>query len=251
MNLSVHFNGINYTADLLKPIDLSISLHTGADNVTAWYVDPPRIEPVRMGDWVGEVASGAAVNFRNVYINPHGHGTHTECVGHISKENYSLNKCLKQFFFTAAVVTVTPAEQNGDQVILLETILEKLPVKGTQALVIRTLPNDVSKCSRQYSNTNPPFLEAAAAAWMASNGIDHLLLDLPSVDKEQDGGKLSAHHAFWKYPEATRLQATISELIYVPESVKDGLYMLNLQITALENDASPSKPLLFELNPQQ
>ncbi|OQA06462.1 MAG: hypothetical protein BWY67_01954 [Bacteroidetes bacterium ADurb.Bin397] len=85
---------------------------------------------------------------------------------------------------------------------------------------------------------------------MAANGIDHLLLDTPSVDKEQDGGKLSAHHAFWKYPEATRLHATISELIYVPESVKDGLYILNLQITALENDASPSKPLLFELIPQ-
>ena len=238
-----------YEADLNLPIDLSIPLRAGDSNVTAWYVPPPRIEPVVMGDWVGEVKSGASVNFRNVFINPHGHGTHTECVGHISKEWYSLNECLTWFFFTAELITIKPEFSGDDQIIELHQIQQAVRYPGTQAIIIRTLPNDDSKCSRQYSNTNPPFLSESAAKWLADQGTDHLLLDLPSVDKEKDDGKLSAHHAFWRYPFATRKNATITEMIYVNPIVADGFYLLNLQITALENDASPSKPVLFKAVP--
>ena len=77
--------------------------------------------------------------------------------------------------------------------------------------------------------------------------INHLLTDLPSVDREEDGGKLLAHKAFWKYPEDIRRSATITELVYVPDVVTDGLYLLNVQITSLEVDASPSKPVIYQL----
>jgi hypothetical protein len=80
---------------------------------------------------------------------------------------------------------------------------------------------------------------------MANNGIDHLLLDLPSVDREVDGGALAAHRAFWNYPENPRMKATITELIYVPSKVQDGQYFLNLQVAPIENDASPSRPVLY------
>jgi hypothetical protein len=49
--------------------------------------------------------------------------------------------------------------------------------------------NEPSKKSRKYSHTNPPYLEEAAALSFES-GIKHLLIDLPSVDKEKDEGKL-------------------------------------------------------------
>jgi hypothetical protein len=62
-----------------------------------------------------------------------------------------------------------------------------------------------------------------------------------------DGGKLTAHHGYWNYPAQPRMNATITELIYVPEKVKDGNYLLNLMITSFENDASPSKPVLYAL----
>ncbi|MFM8951204.1 MAG: cyclase family protein, partial [Bacteroidota bacterium] len=78
--------------DLSKPIDISIPLSARPDNVNAWYCDPVRIEPVRMGDWIVDVKSGGSVNFRNIHFNPHGNGTHTECMGHISKEEISLNQ---------------------------------------------------------------------------------------------------------------------------------------------------------------
>jgi hypothetical protein len=50
-------------------------------------------------------------------------------------------------------------------------------------------------------------------------GIKQLLIDLPSMDREDDGGKLLAHRAFWNYPSAPRINSTITELIYVPPTV--------------------------------
>jgi arylformamidase len=76
-----------------------------------------------------------------------------------------------------------------------------------------------------------------------------LLLDLPSVDREEDGGNLLGHKAFWQYPENPRSACTITELIYVPSEVPDGDYLLNIQIASLELDVSPSKPVLYALNP--
>ena len=118
---------------------------------------------------------------------------------------------------------------------------------NTEAIVIRTLPNSTEKLTHHYSNTNPAYLDHEAAQWLVSRNIKHLLLDLPSVDREKDEGKLLAHHAFWQYPQATRTDCTITEMIFVPQNIDDGLYLLNIQITALENDASPSKPVLYRL----
>ncbi len=78
-------------------------------------------------------------------------------------------------------------------------------------------------------------------------GIKHLLIDQPSVDKEEDGGALAAHKAFWNIPKNPELHATITELIFVPDEVEDGLYLLNLQVAPMENDAAPSRPVLFQL----
>jgi hypothetical protein len=44
-----------------------------------------------------------------------------------------------------------------------------------------------------------------------------------------------------------RQNATITEMIFVNDKVQDGSYLLNLQIASFENDASPSKPILFEI----
>lgn len=233
--------------DLSQPIDISIPLRAGKENVNAWYCDPVKIEPVVMGDWVGDVNKGGSVNFRNIFFNPHGHGTHTECVGHISKENYTINQSLKQFFFLAKLITVMPEKlTNGDEVITLKQIQKNI-VKGVQAVVIRSLPNGTDKLTKQYSNTNPPYIQSDAMQYIVDCGIDHLLIDLPSVDREQDGGLLASHHVFWQYPEHTQLHRTITEMIYVPYDVKDGEYLLNIQVASFESDASPSKPLLYRL----
>jgi arylformamidase len=233
--------------DLSKPLDISLSIRGDDKNPIAWYLGAPKISPVRDGDFVGSVSAGASTNFNNIMFNPHGHGTHTECVGHISKEFYSINDVLKTFFFKAKLISVEPVAREKDQLITLEQIKHVLAHNEAEALVIRTLPNYIEKRTKKYSHTNWPYLEEDAAKYIRESGIKHLLIDLPSVDKEKDDGKLLAHKAFWDYPRNTRFDATITELIYVPNKAEDGDYILNLQIASFENDASPSKPILYKI----
>ena len=130
-----------------------------------------------------------------------------------------------------------------------EHIQKALAEKQPEALIIRTRPNPDVKLHRQYSGTNPAYLHHDAAAYIRECGIDHLLLDLPSVDREEDGGKLLVYHdEFWSYPQSPRTNATITELIYVPDEIKDGTYLLNLQIASFENDASPSKAFVIQVD---
>lgn len=247
MNIKIQVGGKECQVDLYAPIDISIPLSAGTDTVNAWYCDPLRIEPVVMGDWIGDVSQGGSVNFKNVFLNPHGNGTHTECMGHISKEAHSLNRELTNFFAFCTVVTIAPEVSGQDHVITKQQISQLHFHPDADAIAIRTLPNGSNKTKMQYSNTNPPYLDPEAVRYMVGKGIKHLLIDLPSIDRERDEGVLAAHHVFWNYPEAPRHGATISELIYIPDHVPDGLYLLNLMITSLENDASPSKPVLYQI----
>ncbi|MFN9111125.1 MAG: cyclase family protein, partial [Bacteroidota bacterium] len=235
--------------DLSQPIDISIPLTNTDQNPIAWYLDKPVIEPVRFGDWIGKVSEGSSsTNFNNIQFNPHGHGTHTECLGHITKEFYSVNQALKHFFFTAELISIAPEWITEDWVITKNQVEKALAGKKPEAIVIRTLPNDLSKLHMKYSNTNPPYLEDAAATFLREMGVEHLLIDLPSVDKEHDDGNLLAHKAFWNVKdinnlnEDARMNSTITEMIFVADEVEDGTYLMNLQIASFENDASPSKP---------
>lgn len=253
MKTTIQHNNTSFTVDLSRPIDISLPLTNDNKNPIAWYIDKPVIEPVQMGDWVGKVSRGSSTNFNNIFFNPHGHGTHTECLGHITRDFYSVNQALKQFFFVAELISVKPETRGGDLVITKAQI-EKALGGITPALVIRTLPNDTIKKSKNYSNTNPPYLDEDAAVFIREYGIKHLLIDLPSVDREHDEGKLLAHKAFWNVNNVNDLNAdarhdaTITEMVFISDEVMDGTYLLNLQIASFENDASPSKPVLYRIS---
>lgn len=230
------------------PIDLSLPLKRGSDNPNAFYIGDPEMEPFRMGSFLGKVAEGGPCNVEEIRFSPHGNGTHTECVGHISAEPITINQSLTRFHFKARLLSVAPEQRAGDQVITLEQLQRGCgDLNGCEAVVVRTLPNGAEKRSQRYSGSNPPYFEAAALDWLQQQGVLHLLTDLPSVDREEDGGILSAHHAFWQYPQQPRLTATITELIFVPDAAADGDYLLNLMIAAFESDASPSKPVLYPI----
>lgn len=246
MFATINHKGHTYKTDLDKPFDISIPI--SEHSARAWYADPVKIEPVRNGDWIGAVKEGGSVNFRNIFFNPHAHGTHTECVGHISPEIENVNAHLKNWFFIAELITVLPEQlENGDFVITrkqLETLLEG---KKPEAVVLRTIANSPAKLEMNWSNTNPPYIDADAMRFIVECGVEHLLIDLPSVDKEVDGGKLAAHRVFWEYPENTQFRRTITEFIYVPNDVYDGTYFLNLQTAPFVNDAAPSRPVLYRI----
>jgi kynurenine formamidase len=253
MTAQIQHNTITFTVNLAEPIDISIPLTNSDTNPIAWYLDKPVIEPVTMGTWIGKVSEGSSTNFNNIFFNPHGHGTHTECLGHITRDFYSVNKALKQFFFLAELITIEPQKEGEDLVIFKNQIEAALSGKQPEAVIIRTLPNCTTKKQTNYSNTNPPYLDEAASVFIRECGINHLLIDLPSVDREQDGGKLLAHKAFWNVTDINNLNgdarhnATITEMVYIPDTVADGTYLLNLQTASFENDASPSRPTLYKI----
>jgi len=241
MLTTIQYGSQKLKINLSEPLDISMPLRMSKSNVIAWYQKAPKFKKIR------RVSKNDSTNFNSISFIPHAHGTHTECVGHITKEFHSINKNLKQFFFLAEVVTVAPEKLGKDFVISKKQLQFVLGNKKREAIIIRTLPNTKEKLSTNYSDTNAPYLLEAAVIYLKEKGIEHLLIDLPSVDKEKDDGKLLAHNAFWNTKGKIRFNATITELIFVPNSVADGKYFLNLQIAPFENNATPSKPILYQV----
>lgn len=243
-----NFDGREVHINLSQGIDLSIPISDRADQVNAYYAEPVRMEPFRSGGFVGEVKQGGTVNYRNIFFNPHGNGTHTECIGHIDTTIHSVNQHFKDFWQIADLVTLRPSVKlDGDEVIDLTQIHVS---DDSTALIIRTLPNLPNKKSRKYSGTNPPYFSEESIKHLVSLGIQHILTDLPSLDREVDKGKLLGHNAFFRSEDRPRMGSTITELIYVPDHASDGTYLLNLQVAPFENDAAPSRPIIYPITPK-
>ena len=66
MIASIEHNGETFEVDLLAPIDISIEMQPSPESVSAWYLDPLTIEPVKGDGFVGAVNQGGSVNFRNI-----------------------------------------------------------------------------------------------------------------------------------------------------------------------------------------
>ena len=98
----------------------------------------------------------------------------------------------------------------------------------------------------------PTFLSIEAMEYIVSLGVEHLLVDTPSVDRLLDEGNLSTHNIFWettgKEFNSKTQNKTITEMIFASEEIKDGRYLLNLQIPAFVSDAAPSRPILYKIN---
>lgn len=271
MEIDFEASGVAYSADLSDPIDISIPLKFGGPQPNAYGVDPAFSKACEYGDLVGDTRRGGSCNFEQVTLIPHCNGTHTECVGHITDERFSVCGLLRDTLIPAALVSVSPEKFSGsgeyytdqaredDPVITSRAIIDALDGIGVEgglisALVVRTLPNSEEKLSRLYNGDLPPYFTSEAIAIFDDLELDHLICDLPSIDRLYDDGDLANHRAFWGIEEGsnsvspeTDVHKTITELAFIPERAADGIYLLNLQIAPFESDAAPSRPLLFPL----
>jgi len=266
--LTLEVAGRHYRAATGDGIPIAIPLDFDGAQPRHFDAAPARSEPMRSDSFIGDTRQGGSCNARIVSMNLHCNGTHTECVGHVTDEPVAIGALLRAPLYLAALVTVTPgaartsgetaahAFESGDRVVTrhaLERALHPLATAGHQALIVRTTPNGEDKRAREYRGASPaPFLTLEATRYLVELGIEHLLVDLPSIDRAHDEGLLAAHRLFWGLPEgsrdlslATRPAATITELIYVPDALADGLYLLNLQVPAFVSDAAPSRPVLY------
>ncbi|WNJ16182.1 cyclase family protein [Pontibacter sp. G13] len=268
MELDLRLDGTTYSV-ALNPLDISIPLIFNGPQPNTYGVPQAVSEAFEGGGFVGDVRRGGSCNFETYQFTPHCNGTHTECIGHIAEARIPVHSSLGPSFIPSTLITVnpTPAEASRDSydpplapqdmVIDVASLQEALPnghPEFLEALVIRTTPNDPSKRSRDYMKTPPPFFSWEAMKLIRSWNVTHLLVDMPSVDRLFDEGKLSIHHIFWGVPQGSNnvsesdgIDRTITEMIYVADDIEDGRYLLDLQIAPFVSDAAPSRPRLFRL----
>jgi arylformamidase len=247
---TIDIGGKRYSFNEASPIDISIPLRFNGSQPNAFGAGPA------VAKALGDTRTGSSVNFEQYTFTPHCNGTHTECVGHITNDRISVRRCLKDAFLTATLISIDVGASPENNAITADELKAGLShfERQQSALIVRTLPNDDSKLSRLYvADDAPPYFAPDAMEYIVRSGFKHLLVDLPSVDPLSDEGRLIAHRIFWTVDQGskstnghTRANSTITELIYVPNEIEDGEYLLNLQIAPFEADAAPSRPLLFE-----
>lgn len=257
-----------------QAVDISIPLDFAGPQPNHFGAPRARAVALEAGDFVGDTREGGSCNCETLVLTPHCNGTHTECIGHVTGERISVADRAREALIGAALLSTglvsaescgeraDPMPQPGDQLVTaaeLERAAGRLggaaALAGVHALVLRTLPNEADKASRDYGDSPmPAFLTLDAMRWVVELGVRHLLVDLPSVDRSHDQGRLSAHREFWglapgatKEASASRPDATITEMVFAADTVADGLYALSLQIAPFVTDAAPSRPLLFPL----
>ena len=260
--------GRKVRVDFGRGVSIAIPLHFNGQQPSHFGAEPARAEPMRAGEFIGDTRQGGSCNVPIITLNPHCNGTHTESVAHIVDVSIPVNSCLAGRPMPATLISVTPKlaasssdtcrppSWPGDSLITCDQLRDVLSRAGNEwlsALVVRTLPNSGSKRTCQYGEEGlSPYFSIEAIDYLVKRGVKHLLVDFPSVDKAHDEGLLTAHHRFWKVPEGShgvtpesRRDCTITEMIYVPDPLADGNYLLNLEIPAFSTDVAPSRPWLF------
>ena len=270
MILSLELDNLVYVINYDEPLDISIPLRFNGAQPNAYDVKFAASKPCQAGTLIGDTRRGGSCNFEKYVIIPHCNGTHTECAGHITRERISIQQSLKDCFIPSTLVSIEPENAldssetyavnyaDEDKLITrnsLEIALKNSNENFLEGLIIRTLLNDESKKRRAYMNNPPPFFSTEAMRFIAGKSVKHLLVDMPSIDRAFDDGKLSNHRIFWNIGQgAFELNAasypykTVTEMIYAPDEIRDGAYLLNLQIAPFVADASPSRPILFKIN---
>jgi arylformamidase len=258
-----------YKIFLSQPIDISIPLLFDAEQPNFFGTPPANANAYQGNGFIGDTQRGGSCNVRQYSLIAHCNGTHTECVGHIVNQKISVQSILRDAFFAATLITIgpqkaattselyLPEKQSGDLMITENDIKNALGNQNKEfltGLIIRTLPNDSFKMSRDYNQYPAPFFSIEAMDYISSLGIEHLLVDIPSVDRANDEGKTTCHHLFWgvkpgskDIDERKASRKTITEMVFIPEPVKDGHYFVNIQIPPFVSDAAPSRPMLFKI----
>jgi len=264
MKAKISFKTFDFEVNFSKGNDISIPINFNGEQPNTYRVDGATSKPYQDGQFIGDTRKGGPCNFETYSFTPHCNGTHTECIGHITDERVSVLSSLNQEMIRATLVSVTPKnttenyipDLNKEDLVItkedLESQLKDIDPAFLQGLIVRTTPNFEDKKSRDYMKVTPAFFSIDAMEYIVSLGVDHLLVDTPSVDRLLDDGRLSAHNIFWetkgkKFNPNTQ-NKTITEMIFVPSSLEDGAYLLNLQIPAFVSDAAPSRPIIYKIN---
>lgn len=270
MKLTLTLDSNHYAVDMSSPYCLAIPVEFNGAQPNHFGVDIAKERPIKEGEFIGDTSQGGSCNVSQITFVPHCNGTHTESVGHIVNEKVPVSDAIVSGLMPSVLISVRPekataisenyrpALADSDRVITkssLAQLLDGFREEQLTGLIIRTESDQDKKQTARYGeNFDPPFMTIDAIDYLVSRGVRHLVVDFPSVDKMYDDGLLTVHHRFWHIEETThklndmaQTQKTITEMVYVPNEIDDGFYLLDLQVPAFKSDAAPSKPILYKL----
>lgn len=269
MILTAEIGDVLYRMDSSSGIDISIPVHFHGAQPNLYGVPLANARAYVDDSFRGDTRDGGSCNFEEVTFIPHCNGTHTECVGHLTHERYDISDTLRETLLPCVLASASPVGAADTAETALDGLppeslvvtrqdierhLRRVPVEFRTCLIVRTFPNHQSKKIQQYGSGGAPFFSGAAIQALLDHNVRHLVTDLPSIDPLDDGGKMLAHRIFWgidershELTERSDAGRTITELVYVPDSVVDGTYLLDLQIAPLMGDAAPSRPILYPI----
>jgi len=259
----IDWHGHGLVVDFSRGQAIAIPLDPHGPQPAFFTETPAHAEPMRAGSFVGSIAEGGSCNAEVVSFIPHCHGTHTECVGHITARAERVQDTIYTEPTVARLVSLAPsldgddAVNNGGPVYAdddLATALAECGDMPFEALVIRSVPVDEDLRSRDYGRETYPVLEPAAIRRLAGSPLRHLLIDTPSLDTAHDGGQLANHHCWWGRSDVSApggidaARRSITEMIFAPADLADGWYWLHLELSPVLGDATASRPVLYPVD---
>ena len=205
MDFEIKLKSNLYRIDLKHPIDISIPLQFNGNQPNFFGVPQAASRAYQGNGFIGDTQQGGSCNVKEYSVIAHCNGTHTECVGHIVNQRISIQNILQDAIFPAVLLTVSPQKamnspesympEKQDEGFMItrkeiQNAVEDSNKDFLKALIIRTLPNDTSKMSRDYNQHPAPFFSIEAVDYISGLGIRHLLAtgDLARYAVESFGG---------------------------------------------------------------
>jgi len=214
--------------------------------------------------FTGDVRKGGSCNLDVLNYIPH-NLTHVETAAHIV--SYDCNPPwiadipAENFSGIVYVIDLTDIRIEQGRLISRNEIERKLR-NNRLPVTMLAIKTKASEFPQDYDFSDKGFiaLDAEAAKGIHDYSIvinskkfiiDCLILDLPSIDPERDGGKLSAHRSYFGLPETGHYSQNVEkriliELAYFSE-IEEGYYYAVLTPSRFQTNAAATEILFWPL----
>src|SRR5437870_4997379 len=91
-----------------RSVDLSLPLDPHGPQPNAYGAPPATGRPYSGEGFTLDTRHGGSCNCEVITSVPHCHGTHTESVGHLTRERFPITAVIPEPFLACSVISVTP-----------------------------------------------------------------------------------------------------------------------------------------------
>lgn len=244
MQYTIHHANKDFKVNTDQAVDITLGINK-SDNVNCYYLDGPSFSYFESEAFSGNLSKGGSVNCEQMTFYAHASGTHTECALHVANVDFDMRHLDFDPLQIAVLISVNPSEVGPDKVIDAKSFIGISNPNAAKVLLVRTLPNSEAKTIANYSGTNPVYFDPELLLQIKSLGFEHLICDIPSIDKESDEGKLLAHKNWFLDNGKAIIKRSITELAYMPDTLIDGLCAVQMQVPKIQSDAVPSRIIVY------